>query len=79
MPYMNCICFSFRSFSWQTKAMVDACMRAYEIVMTKTRKMLEAAFSCSYNSFGIGHGLFVTENLSLGSPVASLIMDSYMY
>ena len=75
---MNCMCLSLRSFSWHTKATEEACIRAYEIVITKTRKMLDAAFSLSFSTSGIGHGLLTTVNLSLLSPVASFMIDSYI-
>ena len=78
IPEMNYKCFSFFSFSWHTKEMIDACMRAYEIVTTKTKKMLEATCSLSFKDFGIGNGLFTTVNLRSGSPVASLKIDSYI-
>ena len=46
--------------------------------MTRTRKMLEAACSYSLYCCEIGQGLFSTVNFSLGSPVASFMIDSYM-
>ena len=75
---MNCMCFSLRSFSWVMKEIVEACIRAKEIVITNTRKMDETAFSYSCRFLGMGHGLFTVVNLTLGSPVASLMIDSYM-
>ena len=58
--------------------MVDDCIKANDIVITKTRKMLEATCSCFFSILVSGKGLFVTENLILGSPVANFMIDSYM-
>ena len=72
------MCFNFFSFSWQTNAIVEAYIRAYDIVITKTRKILDTTCSYSLSAAVIGHGLLTTVNLSLLSPVASLMIDSYM-
>ena len=56
--------------------MVDDCIKANDIVITKTRKMLEATCSCFFSILVSGKGLFVTENLILGSPVANFMIDS---